>query len=292
MKGKDFNQQYSRVPVEQTERLRQFRATHSYTNLRIGSRTWPYIACGRGQKTLLFLTGGFLRADMWFYPIGELEQTFRILAPDSYLLHQLSFLEVVEVIPRLLEQVGVDRATVIGLSAGGGMAQMLVNRCPEIVEHLVLSHTSLLESNPQNVRRIQQIRSLVRFLPLFLIKRLLLKRTSGKLPASSRWIRFHEAYFQEASQSMERAMFMRFLEDGLEARQGYPHQPDRLDEWTGRVLILNSHDDQVTLPSIEKLKARFPQASVHLFAEGGHHAFLLFPEMYTAALMDFLHQAI
>jgi hypothetical protein len=58
---------------------------------------------------------------MWFYPIGELEQTFRILAPDSYLLHQLSFLEVVEVIPRLLEQAGVDRATVDGFSSPGSM---------------------------------------------------------------------------------------------------------------------------------------------------------------------------
>jgi pimeloyl-ACP methyl ester carboxylesterase len=292
MNGKDFERQYSHVPVEQTERLQQFRATHSYTNLRIGSRSWPYIACGRGQKTLLFLAGGFLRADMWFYAIGELEQTFSILAPDSYLLHHLSFKEAVEAIPRLLEHAGVDRATAIGLSAGGGLAQMLVNGCPERVEHLVLSHTSLLESNPQDLRRIQRIRRLVRFLPLFLIKRILLKRTSGKLPASSRWLRFHEAYFQETNQSMERAMFQRFLEDGLEARQGYTFQPDRLDEWSGQVLILNSQDDQVTMPGIKKLQARFPQARVHLFAEGGHHTFLLFPEMYTAALKDFLHQAI
>jgi len=290
MNDSEFKKTYAEVPTEQVNLYRQFRATHPSKSLPTGQRQWGYLACGAGQKTLLFLAGGFLRADMWFNTIHELESRYRILATDSYLLHDLSFKEAADLIPQLLDREGVERATLVGLSAGGGLAQLLAQRCPERIEHLVLSHTGLLESNPQDAQRIRRIRGLVRVLPLFIIRRILLNRTSGHLPRSSQWIRFHQAYFHESSQAITRQMFMRFLDDALEIR-GEPAISSAPIILNGRVLILNSHDDQLSRPVVEKLQKRFPGATTHIFEEGGHHTFLLYPELYTAALAGFLRTA-
>jgi pimeloyl-ACP methyl ester carboxylesterase len=45
---------------------------------------WRYVACGEGEKVLLFLSGAFLKADMWFNQILALEESYRIIAPDAY----------------------------------------------------------------------------------------------------------------------------------------------------------------------------------------------------------------
>jgi pimeloyl-ACP methyl ester carboxylesterase len=129
---------------------------------------------------------------------------------------------------------------------------------------------------------------LVRFVPLSMIRRVLLKKTSGVLPAGSAWREFHDAYFREAGRRITRRVVLDFLRNGMALRRESVFRPEVLERWNGRMLILGSRDDTVTLPALEKLKARYPAARVQLFDEGGHHTFLLYPEAYTAALSHFL----
>jgi hypothetical protein len=85
-------------------------------------------------------------------------------------------------------------------------------------------------------------------------------------------------------------MFVRFLQGSLETRRGFVLKPEVLQAWSGEVLILSSQDNEVTIGSLEKLKIRYPRARSHLFEQGGHPTFLLFPEAITAALQRFLDE--
>jgi pimeloyl-ACP methyl ester carboxylesterase len=123
---------------------------------------------------------------------------------------------------------------------------------------------------------------------MFLIRRALKRMTTGETPPSSRWIAFHDAYLREAIPNVERGMYARFLRSGLEARRRFTFDPRALDSWPGSVLILSSEDDALSHSAVEGLQARYPGARTELLPEGGHHAFLFFPTVYTAALRRFL----
>ena len=280
---------YRNVPPPQRERLFTFRATHPYTQLTINGAPWQYIACGQGDQALLFLPGAFLKADMWFNQILALETDYRIIAPDAYALQGLFDLDgVCDALVQTLDAEGIERATVIGLSAGGGVAQLLLQLHPERVEHAIFSHCGVLEHSAEAERRTRRILRLVRILPLFAIRRILKQMTTGEPPSSTHWLAFHEAYIREAIRNVDKPTVVRFLRSGLETRRRFAFEPEVLESWSGSILILSSQDDPLSQPSIEKLLTRYPGARTELLEAGGHHAFLFFPELYTAALTRFL----
>jgi aminoacrylate hydrolase len=289
----DFDKIYAEVPAEQRRLLQEFRANHPYKELDVvGGTRWRYIACGQGDKALLFLPGGFLAADMYFHVVLALEETHRIIVPDSYTLQgTFNMDDVCRPIVHILEAEGVEKATLIGLSAGGGIAQYFIQECPERVEHLVLSHCGILERDPDAANKLKKMHSLVKIFPLFVTRRIVLRMTAGDIPASSTWIEFHNAYFREASSRITKTMFVRFLEGSMEVRRRFVFKPQVLESWAGETLILASKDDQAAYASLGKLQARYPRAQTHLFEEGGHHTFMFFPEAYTAVLKEFMERS-
>jgi pimeloyl-ACP methyl ester carboxylesterase len=289
MKTASFDELYRDVPQAQKSQLQAFRSRHQLKPIETGGIEWSYLSCGTGTRSLLFLAGAFLPFDMWFYMIDEFEARYRVLAPDSNILAGLSAREALDALPRLMDQEQVETATVIGLSAGGGMAQMMLQEHADRVEDLILSHTGILESDPVTERRLERSIRLVRVLPNRLVRRVIQKRTGGEPPASSPWLQFHEAYFREQRSAINKRIVAEFLRNGLQLRREYRHEPEAYASWNGRILILGSEDDPVTTNGLEKLKSRFPQAAVRLLPEGGHHTFMLYPEEYAAALTGFLN---
>ena len=287
----EFDEIYARVPVAQKRMLAEFRANHPYKELDVGGVRWRYIACGQGEKALLFLPGGFLAADMWFHPILALEKDYRIIVPDSFALQGTFDMEdVCAALLRILDAEGIAKVTAIGLSAGGGVAQYLLQEHPGRVEHVVFSHCGIIQHDAEAEKAIRRLLTLARLLPLWAIRRIMLKRTSGDIPPTSTWIEFHNAYFQEAMAHFTKEMFLRFLESGARFRRGFVFKPDVVESWPGQVLLLASRDDEMAADALEKLQSRYSGARSHLFEEGGHHTFMLFPEDYTAALDGFLRR--
>lgn len=283
---------YRNVPPAQRDRLFAFRATHPYTRLDIDGTAWRYIACGQGDRALLFLPGAFLKADMWFNQILALETDYRIIAPDASALQGLFDLEAIyDALVQNLDAEGIERATVIGISAGGGVAQLLLQMHPERIEHAVFSQCGVLEHSAEAEKQTRRILWLVRLLPLFAIRRVLKKTTTGETPPSSQWIAFHEAYMHEAIRNVDKSTVVRFLRSSLETRRRFTFDPETLESWPGSILILWSQDDALSRPSLQRLRARYPGATTKLLKEGGHHTFLFFAEAYTAALTGFLEAA-
>jgi pimeloyl-ACP methyl ester carboxylesterase len=183
---KDAQALYRDVPSTQRERLFTFRAAHSYQEVTVNGVAWRYIACGRGEEALLFLPGAFLEADMWFNQILAFEEDYRIIAPDAYALQGVFDMDVIcDALLQSMDTERTEQATVIGISAGGGVAQMLLQRHPKRVHRVVLSHCGALEKNEETERTTRRILWLVRLLPAVVIRRVLRRMTTREMPFPS-----------------------------------------------------------------------------------------------------------
>lgn len=289
MAGQDFDQLYAGVPEEQKAQLRDFRKRYPYKQIKVNRKTWRYIAAGQGQKALVFLPGGFLPADMWFYQINALANEYRILSPDAYALQGLFDLDqVCWLLEEMLKNEGLDKVTFIGLSAGGGLIQYLLQERAHLVADAVLSHCGPIMHDEKGERQGRRLLTLARFLPISIIRRIIVRQTGGTPPADSRWIAFHDAYYREQAGNLKKEMFLNFMELGLETRRSFVFEPEDVAAWPGRMLILTSEDDDFSYPRLPILQERYPGAETHIFEKGGHHTYLFFPEAYTAVLAAFL----
>ena len=289
MAGQGFDQLYAGAPEEQKAQLRDFRERHPYKRIKVNRKTWQYIAAGQGETAVVLLPGAFLPADMWFYQIAALAGRYRLLVPDAYAVQRLFDLDqVCWLLEEMLEGEGFGQATFVGLSAGGGLIQYLLQERPGLVANAVLSHCGPIMHDEKGERQGRRLLTLARFLPIAVIRRIIIRQTSGQSPAASDWTAFHDAYYREQSRKLDKEMFRRFMELGLETRRSFTFEPEDVEAWPGRMLLLTSEDDSFSYPRLQLLQERYPQAETHVFDEGGHHTYLFFPGVYTEVLKDFL----
>jgi pimeloyl-ACP methyl ester carboxylesterase len=289
MTGQDFEQLYAGVPEAQKAQLLSFRNKHSYREIKANRKIWRYIATGKGQAAVVFLPGAFLPADMWFYQITALSSQYRIFTPDAYALQGLFDLDqICWLLEEMLTAEGFEKATFVGLSAGGGIVQYLLQERPGVLANAVLSHCAPIIYDEKGDRQGQRLLALARFLPVSLIRRIIRRQTSGLPPDNSDWIAFHDAYYQEQIESVSKEMFVNFMSLGLETRRSFVFEPGDVAAWPGRMLLLTSEDDDFSYSRLPILQERYPEAETHVFAAGGHHTYLFFPEEYTAVLERFL----
>jgi pimeloyl-ACP methyl ester carboxylesterase len=284
-----FEQLYAGVPEAQKAQLLDFRERHPYQQITVNRRTWRYIAAGQGEAAVVFLPGAFLPADMWFYQMTALADRYRLLAPDAYALQ--GFFDLDQVCWLLEEMVvaeGFSAATFVGLSAGGGLIQYLLQERPSLLANGVLSHCGPIIYDEKDARQGRRLLVLARLLPLAIIHRIILRQIRSRPPANSHWLAFHNAYFHEQGTKLQKETLTRFTKLDLETRRNFVYEQDEIEAWPGRMLLLTSEDDESSYPELELLQEHYPQAKTHIFAAGGHHTFLFFPEEYTKVLADFL----
>jgi pimeloyl-ACP methyl ester carboxylesterase len=289
MRQPNLEKLYQDVPEAQKAMLRRFRAEHDYQTLRVAGADWRYITCGQGATTVVLLPGGFMRADMWMHLIKALENDYKIIAPDAYALQGTFDIKAAcDALATILDTQDVQQAIVVGLSAGGGWAQYMIQYYPQRVASVVLSHCGTINRARSEMRRGRLWLSLLRLLPSGLLRRMLLKRVGGAYPEHAPWLDYARAFVQETTLQIERDMLIGFFEGGIQALSAYPYQAQVFENWPGEALLLTSVDDNVTHQHLPALKKMFPHAQVTSLPEGGHHTLLLFPDAYVAAVRDFI----
>jgi aminoacrylate hydrolase len=269
------------LPAHQMTLLREFRAAHPYRQLDLEDWVWRYIIAGRGECALLLLPGAFVGVEMWIHLIMCLQDRYRIVAPDMP-SKALTLAEMNAALIKILDSEGIHKAIVIGYSAGGGLVQAFTQSHSERVEGLILSHCTPLSSD--TAHRAERLIRIVRFLPVSVI-RAIFRRRSKAYPSTSEWADFTRAFFAERIAALDKAELVQFFESGIEAARDFKFEPQN---WRGKTLLLSSQDDTTTLKRLNEMQARYPAAQTHIFERGGHHTLLLFPEIYHAALANFL----
>jgi pimeloyl-ACP methyl ester carboxylesterase len=286
-----FDEIYAQVPSEQVERLKEFRRTHRVKRLTFGGAQWEYIACGRGEQTLLLLPGALSVGESVFPMITAFENDYRIIAP-SYAL-SLTMTGLCEGINHILETEGIKLAHVIGGSYGGLVAQYFVRKYPDKSLSLILSHTFLMTAKLELPLRIVSKlfpalpRSLfVPLLKLRLDKMLLSALRRANHPEYEFWRAFlNEAiasnHFKEVAVHQNKCL--------LELARQPQFTADDLKEWRGKILIIDSEDDPA-IPAKDRalLRKTYPQSEVKTFRDAGHASSILKREEVFSVIRNFL----
>jgi pimeloyl-ACP methyl ester carboxylesterase len=123
----------------------------------------PVNVIDRGEgDVVVFLHAFPLQAAMWDYQIEALEGSHRCIAvdlpgfgqsPPPAEPHEASMQGWAALVIGVLDQLGVDRATIVGASMGGYLAMALLRHHPERVSQLVLADSRARSDDPSVAQR-------------------------------------------------------------------------------------------------------------------------------------------
>lgn len=276
-----FNTLYAKVDGKLSSSLLAFRSTHPVQSLVKSGARWDYVSFGAGKDTILFLHGMTGAYDIWWNQLEAMSPSCRVISvtyPAADTLGKLA-----AGVLAILDAEKVEKATVVGSSLGGYLAQYIVAKHPDRVRRAVFANTF-----PPNDLIAEKNKSLGKTLP-FLPEWLVIKTLRGSFARS----------VYPASGNDE--LTLAFL-----GEIGYGRM--RKAQVTGRfncvvekftppdtaalgipVMIVDADNDPLVEEELRKqLKRTYPSAAVHTFAGAGHFPYLNRPVEYTGLLKEFL----
>jgi pimeloyl-ACP methyl ester carboxylesterase len=272
--------------LDPLEDLHRFRASHALSQTLVDGIQWKYIACGRGDETLLMLPGAPGRAETAFQHILALEGDYRIIAP-SYPPPLSTMRAMLAGLAGIMRAEQVEKAHVIGGSYSGLVAQSFVRRFPAKVSTLVMSDTGVPRRD--RAKRYARYLRIVEALPLPAIRalwRLGAYLYLREIPLDKP---FWRAYFRELISTITKQECIGRLKIWIEFDRHSRFTPHDLDPWPGKILILQAEAD-LTFPLLERaaLRKLYPQAQTITFPHGGHAASITHRGQYMDAIIRFL----
>jgi 3-oxoadipate enol-lactonase len=196
---------------------------------------------------------------------------------------RISFENTVEDLGALMNEVGIDRAVLVGQSYGGTAIQEYYRRQSHRVAALVLVgalelgvklswHERLLSRTRPFVLRLWPEKHLRRVIPSFMSKRSEVQR-----------------YVQQAIRPMSKDGFVAVTEAALEGM----HSRDRLERIDVPVALIHGEMEMaLVLRSIREWAARDPRVRVEVVPAAGHLANQDNPAAFNEILLRFLRQHV
>ncbi|MEN9207209.1 MAG: alpha/beta hydrolase [Gloeomargarita sp. GMQP_bins_120] len=263
------------------ETLAQVRQTFARRQVQAVGLTWHYWVGGAGTQAILFLPGTVHWGDLWFRYLQAWQGEFRVIAPTYPPATRIEHL--VAGLRQMLKQEQVGRVHLLGHSLGGMVALALVRLYPELVGHLVLSHTGIGAPGPERVQRARATERYLQRLTASQIAQQLYPRIAEKHLAAVPQRHFWQAYIREVLQGTSKTEFLhlhcRVVADFF---QNYRFGPQELASFPGRVLLVSADNDTTFTPAEQAaLQALFPQATTHICQGTGHYSVVVaFDQLY------------
>jgi pimeloyl-ACP methyl ester carboxylesterase len=253
--------------MDQSERLRAFRASYPNKSLAVSGAAWRYRICGAGARPLLMLPGGELVNDMGFDLVAALAPRFRIVYPAYPRVESLD--QLADGIAAILDAENIARTTVLGASFGGAAAQCMVRRHPQRIDHLILSNTGVPMAHLVRGRKIAN--ALLSSIPWPVLRGLLSKSIIKLLGAPAEELPFWRNYTQELfATQLSKADVMANLRIQLDYHRLYSFRPTDLASWPGKIFVIESDNDIFNAERRKALRDTYPQAPVYTFHGAGH----------------------
>lgn len=272
--------------MERTEEYTQFCALHSLQTVVIVGRRWQYIDTGEGKETLLLLPGGFGVADTAFRLITAFSRSYRVISV-TYPPTITTCTDLVDSLAVLLRNLKVDTTHVVGGSASGLIAQVLVRRHPSLVRSLILSHTSV----PRQVRAcwVGCLLGLLGMAPFPLVRGAFHASVRAFLPANNGEQRFWREYFHARIDELSRDSLLNRFRVLIDIDRHQRFTPSDLVAWRHPLLVIAAEDDGfVGKREQATLKRLYPQAHYQVLRCGTHRDSVAAPEAEIAVIAAFL----
>ena len=255
-----------------------------------GSTALHIADSGKGEKCVVLLHGYLESMYVWEDFLPLLTPHFRVITVDipghgiSEVKGEVHTMEwLADTVAAAIKALGIERAFVVGHSMGGYVASALCERHPEVLEGVVLLHsTPNADSDEKRKNRDREI-ALVRS-----GKKELLARTAP------------EAGFAESNRKRMQPVIDDLVEmvhltedEGIVALLG--GMRDRQDRNAvlrssalPQLFVFGRKDGYISVEVGEQLAAAHPQAEVVWMAESGHMSFVEEPQRCAEVLLDFV----
>ena len=245
---------------------------------------------GPGDPAVLLLHAFPLRAEMWLPQIDSLGDKYRLIAVDFRGFGSSTSPEdggasvdrMADDALAVLDELGLDKVVLAGLSMGGYVALAFMRKYPERVRALVLADPRAEADAPEAIEKRtsqQQMVSsegtagLIKALPAALLG----KTTHEKKPD----------VVDNAAKLMDNspAGFV----GALEAMKTRPDSTEMLAGVTVPTLVIVGEEDTLTPPELSrKIHEHVGGSQLVVIPEAGHLSNLESPEVFNGALADFL----
>ncbi|MGD0571865.1 MAG: alpha/beta hydrolase [Sedimentisphaerales bacterium] len=268
--------------------LEAFRATHTVKSLTSQGHLWRYISCGEGKNVLLLLEGAGADAEVEFQRILKFHNERRVISV-SYPATAFAMRHLTAGVAAILDAEGVQTAAVHGHSLGAALAQCFVRECPERVSELILANIGVA-----GARRIKLARILSHVLSVLpgaligpMVKSMLTRNLS--LLTEPERVFYREYFSKMVGLYLTKQLIVNQFRCLIDFIDNYRLQTENLQNWGGRVLIMEAEDDRGWNASERSaLKGLYPGAQVHTFSKGGHMVNMTRRDEYDTILKEFL----
>ena len=272
--------------------LEAFRAAHTVKSLTSLGHSWRYISCGESKDVLLLLEGAGADAEVEFQRILKFEKKRRVISV-TYPATAFAMQHLTAGVMAILDVEGVRTSAVHGHSLGAALAQCFVREYPERVSELILANIGVASTRRVKLARI--FGHVLSVLPGALIGPMtnsLLARNMSLLPEPQRV--FYREYFSKmVGLYLTKQLIVNQFRCLIDFIDNYPLRTEDLQNWGGRVLIMEAEDDRGWNASEQSaLKNLYPGAQIHTFSQGGHMVNMTRRDEYDSILNEFLAKRV
>ena len=260
-----------------------------------------YRRCGEGPAVLL-IHGMAGSSGTWREVMAPLARACDVIAPDllghgesAKPLGDYSLGAFASGLRDFLGALGVERATVVGQSLGGGVAMQLAYQHPELAERLVLVNSGGLGREVSWILRALALPGAEYVMPIFFPS---FVRARGN--RISRWLHRqgirapHAAEMWRAYQSLvdteNRQAFVRTLRAVIDPGGQSVNARDRLYLATAMptLIIWGDCDDIIPIEHAHQAQAAMPGSRLEIFQGVGHFPHVEAPRRFVEVLSDFI----
>lgn len=241
-----------------------------------------------GELPALLLLHGYLSSgDVFDELSAKLKKEYRVVSLDlpgagiSEVVGEVHTMEwMADVAIGVLEQCGIERATVVGHSMGGYVALEMVRARPEMVDRLVLMHALPTADSPEKQsERERELKVLsegkkdilAHIAPEHSFAPQNRKRMAEEMESMAERIIITE---DEGAMAQLRGLLARGDQSSILKESAVP-----------LTFILGRHDERVSAECAEAVVAEYPSAEVVWLEESGHFGFLEEPERVVEVLI-------
>jgi maspardin len=275
-----FEKNYAKSPPALALSLQRFRELHPAKSLKVNGVAWEYVACGKGQESILFLHGMTGAYDIWWQQMEALQDRYRVISVTYPAVDTLEQLR--DGVMALMGAERVERVNIVGTSLGGYLAQFLVAKHPEHVLRAVFSNTF----PPNNIiaEKNKAIGTVLPFLPEWLVMDVLRDSFAKSIYPASGNDDLTLAFLMEVgSGRMTRGQVVGRYRCVIE-----PFKAPDVAALKIPVMIIEAHNDPLVEKALrEQLKTTYPSADVKTLTKG-HFPYLNPANGFTEIITNFI----
>ena len=240
-----------------------------------------------GELPALLLIHGYLSSgDVFDELAAKLKGDYRVISLDlpgagiSEVVGEVHTMEfMADVAIGVLEQCGVERATVAGHSMGGYVALEMLRSHPEMIEKLVLMHAiPTADSAEKQAERERELKILAEGK----------KDILAHLAPEHSFAPQNRKRMAEEMEAMAERIILTEDEGAMAQLRGLLARGDQSEALKGSdvplCFILGRHDERVSPERAAEVVAEYPAANVVWLEESGHFGFLEEPEKVVEVL--------